>query len=397
MEETSFLTEGERRTHPLPDLYLVEGGPFFRLSVALRLKGFLRPAVALALFAWLPLLILSAMDGTLAGRVEVPFLHSVGTHVRFLIAIPLLFFAEWRSSSEVRKAVRHLFEIGLVSPDDMEEFRGTVRSTLRWRDSVIPEAIIAAAVIALAISGSGANPIAGLSSWRTGVSGSDLSPAGWWAAAVSLPLFQFLICRWCWRILLWWRFLWRFSKLDLRLVPTHPDSAGGLGYLGTVQRHYQWLCLAMSVVLAGNFAERILFGSTRFESLIPHIVVLALVTQVLFVGPPLIFMPRLAALKRLGLREYGALGMRYASDFEAKWLRPNGVAEEPILGTGDIQSLTDLAGSFEIITGMRSVPFRRELPLSILIASIAPMLLLLPLAYPDKNVLLEGLRMIVGV
>jgi hypothetical protein len=66
------------------------------------------------------------MDGTLAGRVEVPFLHSVSTHVRFLIAIPLLFFAEWRSSSEVRKAVRHLFEIGLVGPDDMEEFRSTV-------------------------------------------------------------------------------------------------------------------------------------------------------------------------------------------------------------------------------------------------------------------------------
>ena len=59
------------------------------------------------------------------------------------------------------------------------------------------------------------------------------SPAGGrrWSAC---PIFQFLLLRWYFRVFIWTRFLWQVSRIDLKLVPTHPDRVGGLGFLGNV-------------------------------------------------------------------------------------------------------------------------------------------------------------------
>ena len=74
--------------------------------------------------------------------------------------------------------------------------------------------------------------------------------AGSWYWTVCLPLFRFLMFRWIWRLLLWWRFLWKVSRLDLHLVPTHPDNATGLGYLEIVHAHFIPLVLAVSAVIS---------------------------------------------------------------------------------------------------------------------------------------------------
>ena len=77
---------------------LVPGGLLHRMGVRVGIPDDLRGTVVLgailALVTWRPLLILSAVDGTLMGGRMVPFLPSVGTHMRFLVAIPLFFIAE---------------------------------------------------------------------------------------------------------------------------------------------------------------------------------------------------------------------------------------------------------------------------------------------------------------
>ena len=51
--------------------------------------------VVIALVAWLPVLVLSIMEGKAWGDVvRVPFLYDIDVHARFLIALPLLIFAE---------------------------------------------------------------------------------------------------------------------------------------------------------------------------------------------------------------------------------------------------------------------------------------------------------------
>jgi hypothetical protein len=53
--------------------------------------------------------------------------------------------------------------------------------------------------------------------------------AGWWLGCVSLPLVQFILLRWYFRLLIWTRFLWQVSRIDLRLVAIHPDRRRRLG------------------------------------------------------------------------------------------------------------------------------------------------------------------------
>jgi len=91
-------------------------------------------------------------------------------------------------------------------------------------------------------------------------------------------------------------------------------------------------------------------------------------------GPLCVFAPRLAQAKRLGLLEYGALANRYVLEFDGKWLRGGAPLDEPLVGSGDIQSLNDLAGSFEVVQTMRPFPFSKTALLQIAIAVLAPML-----------------------
>jgi hypothetical protein len=50
--------------------------------------------VAVTLLAWLPLLLLSALEGhALGARVAGPFLHDIDAHIRFLLSLPLLMVA----------------------------------------------------------------------------------------------------------------------------------------------------------------------------------------------------------------------------------------------------------------------------------------------------------------
>src|ERR1700753_3233068 len=83
-----------------PPFLLMEGGPFFNLQrrvglIQGRAPLTIRNAVLSALFTWVPLLFLSAMQGTAFGHaVRVPFLSDFGAYTRFLFAVPLLLAAE---------------------------------------------------------------------------------------------------------------------------------------------------------------------------------------------------------------------------------------------------------------------------------------------------------------
>jgi hypothetical protein len=70
--------------------------------------------------------------------------------------------------------------------------------------------------------------------------------------------------------------------------------------------------------------------------------------------------------KWIGKREYGTLAERYVREFEAA------PADEPLVGSGDIQSLADLENSFEVVRTMRIVPFTKEAILQLAAATVAP-------------------------
>jgi hypothetical protein len=223
--------------------------------------------------------------------------------------------------------------------------------------------------------------------------GSKLSLAGMWYGYVSLPIFQFLLCRWYFRLFVWIRFLWQVSRIDLSLVPTHPDRVGGLGFLSDTIYAFGLLAVAHGTLLAGLLANRIFFLGAALSEYKMEIAVMVIFVLCVVVGPLLVFASQLAQTKRTGLREYGTLAERYVRQFDTKWLRGGAPADEPFVGSADIQSLADLGNSYEVIRTMRIAPVTKETLLQIVVATLAP---IVPLALTMMP-LEELLKTLLGV
>jgi hypothetical protein len=221
--------------------------------------------------------------------------------------------------------------------------------------------------------------------WYASSDGGGLSLAGLWLVFISLPLLQFLLLRWYFRLFIWARFLWRMSRLDLDLNVTHPDKVGGLGFLGESLIAFVPLAAAHGVLFSGMIADRIFYAGAKLTDFQLEVAAGAVFLVLLFAGPLIVFAPRLAHVKRTGLREYGGLGQTYVREFRDKWLGGGAPADEPLIGSGDIQSLADLGNSFSGAEQMRVAPIRPSALAYFVIAFLAPIApLLLTMMPADK-------------
>jgi hypothetical protein len=162
------------------------------------------------------------------------------------------------------------------------------------------------------------------------------------------------------------------SRLGLRLVPTHPDHVGGLGFLSHTAYAFTPLALAHGGLVAGYIANRIFYLGASLPQFKIEIAALVILLLCVVLVPFLVFTPQLAEAKRTGNREYGVLAERYVREFDAKWLRGGAPAEEPLVGSGDIQSLADLNNSFEVVRTMGITPVTKDAILRLAAAALAP-------------------------
>ena len=247
-----------------PDFSLVLGGPLYQLFRRAHLAGdalelMRRRVLVLAGVAWVPLLLLSALTGRALGTIGIPFLQDIEAHVRFLVALPILIAAELVVHRRMRPAVTRFVERRIVGPEDMPKFHEAIDSTLRIRNSLIAEVGLLVLVYTLGLWVWKSQVALGTPSWYAtpDAAGMHLTPAGFWYAFVSVPLFQFILLRWYFRFFLWFWFLWRVSRLDLRLIPIHPDKAAGLSFLGTSTIAFAPILFAQGALLAGLIASQI--------------------------------------------------------------------------------------------------------------------------------------------
>ena len=344
------------------DFSLVLGGPLFELLRRSHLSGdtlelMRRRIIIIPLLAWLPLLVLSALEGrALGGNVAVPFLLDVEAHARFLVALPLLIVAELVVHQRMRFVVRQFLERNLIPASALTRFEAAIVSASRLRNSVLVEVLLIAFVYVIGVLIIWRQYMAlATATWYAvpTVEGLQLSLTGVWYGYVRLPIYQFLLVRWYFRMFIWARFLWQVSRLDLSLVPTHPDRVGGLGFLTNTVYAFMPLAVAHGAMLAGPLANRIFYLGAALPEFKLEIAVLVVFLLGLVFGPLLVFAPQLAEAKRTGNREYGTLAEQYVREFDAKWLRGGAPADEALVGSGDIQSLADLGNSFEVVRTMR--------------------------------------------
>jgi hypothetical protein len=378
------------------DFSLVLGGPLYQLFRRSHLSGdalelMRQRIIIISLFTWLPLLVLSALEGhALGGSAAVPFLLDVEVHIRFLVVVPLFIVAELVVHQRMRFVVRQFLERNLIPESALARFNSAIASAYRLRNSVLAEVLLIAFVYVVGV----------LLIWRRygalatatwyavpTAEGLQLSLSGMWYGYVSQPIFQFLLLRWYFRIFIWMRFLWQVSCIELSLVPTHPDRVGGLGFLGNTVYAFTPLAVAHGAQLAGWIANRIFYLGAALPEFKIEIAVIVLFLLCMVLGPLLVLAPQLAQAKRTGNREYGTLAERYVREFDAKWLRGGAPADEPFVGSGDIQSLADLGNSFEVVRTMQIAPITRDAIVRLAAATLVPIVPLLLTMMPLEELL----------
>jgi hypothetical protein len=384
------------------DFSLVLGGPLFQLLRRAHLTGdtlelLKQRIVVISLFAWFPLLVLSALEGqALGGKVAMPFLLDVEVHCKFLVIVPLLIVSELVVHQRMRLVVKQFLERNLIPGGALPRFDAAIASAFRLRNSMLAEVLLIAFVyvVGVLIIWRHYTTLA-TATWYAAPSGEGLklSLGGVWYGYVSQPLFQFMLMRWYFRIFIWARFLWQVSRIDLSLVPTHPDRVCGLGFLSNTIYAFAPLAVAHGGLLTGFIANRIFYLGAALPQFKIEIAIVVVFLLCIVVGPLLLFAPQLAEAKRKGNREYGTLAERYVREFDAKWLRGGAPADEPLVGSGDIQSLADLNNSFEVVRTMRIVPVTKEAILLLAAATLVPVV---PLALTMMP-LEELLKKLIGI
>jgi hypothetical protein len=193
----------------------------------------------------------------------------------------------------------------------------------------------------------------------------------------------------------------------LRVLPSHPDLAGGLRFVGHSLRAFALPAFALSVIVAGGQANRALHeGATPIATAYVIAGTVAFVLA-LFAWPLLAFMGKLVAHWQRGVLEYGALADAVGQELEQRWLEHTELtsskhpesreraprqreAQEGALETQAFSATADLYQVVSNVYSMRLVPIDITSVALLVLAAILPFLPVLLLA-ASLNVLLKNL------
>ncbi len=375
------------------EVSLVRGGPFYRAQQAV---GLIHPnhwnlgrriAVLIAV-GWLPLFLITALFN-FEGLVSL--IREYRLHSRMLIAVPVLLVGELLMESRFRAVMGHIRQAGLLDASELVHIDDLIATLVRVRDSYLPEfAILLLLIVHTATSYRG---LVDAAPWLARGSGAEfhLTAAGWYAVVVSTSIFQFLLGLALWKWLLWTFFAFKLSRRNLKLVPTHPDEHGGLAFLGLTSAAFAPVAFSATAVIAATWRDDILHHGARLMNFkLPAIVLLAL-TALVALGPLVFFVPRLAALRREGILEYGILGQLHSTHFHEKWILHRVGHESEFLVATEISTLANYGRAYETIERMS--PFLADkvalytLAAAVLIPALPMILAQIPIAVVLSDVL----------
>lgn len=336
----------------------------------------------IVMVAWLPLLLFSFFH-------RLPeFFMDASVHVRFLIALPLLLFSPYLMKKKFRNLSKHFIDGGLIPEVDKEKFYSYVHRTHELRNSKLIIVLIwLISFVGIILVMTYTQVLA--STWRMiGENGANkISPGGLWFGLVSQPIFTFYQLYFIYQALLWWRFLFLVSRLDLRVKTTHGDDSGGLIFLSASVKGFKWPVMALSISAAGGIGNLVIRNGIYFDHLKLTVAILVLLCLFMFVAPLLLFHRPLVRVKNAAILKYGRLGTYQLSEFEKKWLvHPSLLQEGELLQSPDFSSVADSMSVINKAFQMRTVPFTRATVIRFVLCIVLPFLPLLATSLPWEQI-----------
>jgi len=342
-----------------------------------------RLIAALIAITWLPILILTIVAGTaFGGDAEVPFLADFLPYGRYLVALPILVLMDPFINREATLAIVNLRAAGMIAPADASTLdRNIERTRQLWR-SVAVRLVLLGITILIAVVSYEANAAIDAPDWMFDPDSSDgaLSTAGWWNAAIGIPLFRLFVLFAFWKLLIWSKFLFQLSRMHLNYQPMHADGCAGLSIFERVQFGFCGLVAALSVQFGCVIADAVSYGGHDVMSFrLPAVAFIVLMLLLLFT--PLAAFIRPLSQACIRAEHVFHAWFNRASERVGTSLRQT--SDEAItsgLSTSEISALTDASALYAGALRTRKIPVTKRALVAVLAAAVVPMFLpLLPL------------------
>ena len=342
---------------------LIEGGPIHKLLVKLNMDQHRwKLALIFLCITWLPLVVITAINGTLYNGAGLNFLEDYTMQGRLLIGIPMMILIKNIVYSKIPMVLHYISEV-LMHPGDREQFiQGALQKAKNRSDSIWREILLLAMVIAIAISPiKGATVIedrTGPGSWLASPKEGEqlLSLAGYWVRYISVPVFQYLLFGWLWRYTAWIMLLFRISRIKLKLQPTHPDSSGGLGIILLAQRNFNLPFIAFGSVISCALISNMLHDGVSFEMIRVELTGYIILSIILLLFPLFFFCEQLIDTKIKGKMDLSRAGIRLSHKFEEEWVKPLRLEDRVAEDAVDSSIQVDYYSNYEYLQQFRIVP-----------------------------------------
>ena len=385
----------------IDEFLIARGGPFYELQQRLGLlheqalhAG--RRATLLVGLAWGVPLLLSALAGNAIGpAANGPFLLELGAWARYAIAIAIFVLMERMVEERLRVHLRQFARAPLLAPASMPAAAEAVVRALRRRDAPFGELVCLALAYAISLGNVVLILHADASSWLVTVApeGVRLTLAGWWCALVSNPLFLFLLLRWLWRYVVWALLLRELAGLELRLVATHPDGAGGLAFIGHYPNVFAAFVFALSCVLGAAIAHALLRDELTMAVYGQLMGAWLVVVMVLFGAPLVAFSKRLRQLKHATLLVAGAVATRRERALERELLGAN-MAAAPDADATASSECPDASKTYAAAQKLSTLLISRTAILPVAAAALLPLVAAGATRLPVKELLTVAKRLL---
>jgi hypothetical protein len=327
-----------------------------------------RIAILIAI-GWLPLLLITALTNPTA-------LHSLlidgRVHVRALISIPALLVGELMIQNQISEAYSYLRQGDFLDDADLSYMEDLTASIGRLANAAIPQLVVFVLVILRIVVGF--DTLADTAPWfgeRTSA-GLHFTAAGWYTALVSMPLWVFLLGMTFWGWLLWVYFVFQLSRRKLRLVASHPDKQGGLGFLGLSASGFAPIAFALCFSIAATWRHEIVHHGAHLMDFKFHAIVLAVCIAVIAAGPLIFFVPRLTALRRSGILDYGVLGQFHSTRYHQAWIRMRGQQDTKTLLAPENNTILNFGKTYDNVGDIQVFPATKSSFYPLVMAIIIP-------------------------
>jgi hypothetical protein len=282
----------------------------------------------------------------------------------------------------------HFVHSGLVPDREVPAFRAALAAAAKLRDATLPWVAMLGVVLAL-------NTVAELANrshevtWgvENGAGATSLGFGAYWFLYVARPIHLALLVAWFWRIVLVWSLFRRIAKLDLSLVPTHPDRAGGLGFLAQVPKIFAPVVLALGAVLAARWAHDIVYHDVHVKDLRMQMGAFVVVAVALFSSPLLAFVPLMVKTKRQSLLDYAGLVGRHGRLVRDRWIAGKRLDNDELLNAPELGPIADTGPAYDAVAAMQVLLIGKATVVPLLAAAALPLIPVLAIEIPITQIL----------